>query len=312
MDIFINELANRIFPTNPLRVERVKEGVSTHVYRIVFQRETFYLRILPEEKASFAPEVAVHTHLRQLQVKVPEVIYFDHLYEPLQRSVMVTTEMKGIPISESSELRQEELEAIAIEAGRDLAQINSVKVEGFGWVKRDLTDIEHIRAQWATDRAFILEYWESDLAYLGEHVLDASAVAALERIRAYYDSLLDNEQSYLAHGDFDTTHIFQENGRYTGIIDFSEIRGTNRWYDLAHFHMRDGEYISYSLWLDVIRGYRDVATLPPNYELAIRFASILINVRVLVRSLQKRPANHYTQHQLKVLKKDIAVLLTGF
>ncbi len=65
---------NRIFSSDPIQVERITEGVSTHVYRVVFQRETFYLRVLPEEGDSFAPAVAVHTHLRQLQVRVPEVI----------------------------------------------------------------------------------------------------------------------------------------------------------------------------------------------------------------------------------------------
>ncbi len=308
----IYELVNRIFLTSPLLVERVTEGVSTHVYRIIFQHETFYLRVLPEEGASFAPEVAVHTRLRQMEVKVPDVIYFDHCYEPLQLSVMVTTKMKGIPISESTELRQEELEGIAIEAGRDLALINSVKVEGFGWVKRDLLDTEHIRAEQATDHAFMLEYWESDLAYLGKNVLDASAVAALDRIRAYYDNLLEGEQAYLAHGDFDTTHIFQEYGRYTGIIDFGEIRGANCWYDLGHFHMRDGEYISYSHWLDVIGGYSEVALLPSNYERSIRFISILINIRVLVRSLLKRPSNRFTQHQLKGAGRGYCRIVTQY
>ena len=147
-------------------MERVAEGVSTHVYRTVFQREIFYLRILPEEGASFAPEVVTHRLLRQLQVKVPEVIFFEHCYEPLQRSVMVTTKVKGVPISQSSDLRREELEAIVLEAGRDLARINSVRVEGFGWVKRDLPDTVHIRGGWEADRAFMLESWESDLAYL--------------------------------------------------------------------------------------------------------------------------------------------------
>jgi aminoglycoside phosphotransferase (APT) family kinase protein len=305
----IYQLVTRIFPTSPLLVERVAEGVSTHVYQIVFQRETFYLRILPEEGASFAPEVAVHARLRQMQVKVPEIIYFDHCFEPLQRSVIVTTEIKGLPISESSELQQDEWETVLIEAGRDLARINGVKVEGFGWVRRNLFDTEHIRAEWSTDRAFMLECWEPDLAYLGKHVLDVSEIAALERIRAYYASFLDGEQGYLAHGDFDTTHIFQENGRYAGIIDFGEIRGTNRWYDLGHFHMRDGEWISYSLLPVLVGGYSEVTSLPSNYEQAIRFASILINVRALVRSLQKRPPNRFTQHQVKALREDIAILL---
>ena len=305
---YLNDLVNRIFPASPLRMERVTEGVSTHVYRIVFQRETFYLRILPEEGASFAPEVAAHTRLRQLQAKVPEVIYFDHCYEPLQRSVMVTTEVKGIPISQSSELRREELEAIVIEAGRDLARINSVKVQGFGWVKRDLPDTDHIRAEKTTNRVFMLEYWESDLAFLGEHVLAASEVEVVERIRAHYDYLLEGEQGYLAHGDFDTTHVFQENGKYSGIIDFGEIRGTNRWYDLGHFHMRDGEFISYSQLTMLVRGYSEIMSLPANYEQAIRFVSILINVRALVRSLQKRPPDRFTRHQVKRLREDMALL----
>lgn len=56
----------------------------------------------------------------------------------------------------------------------------------------------------------------------------------------FYLSILpeEGEQGYLAHGDFDTTHIYQDNGRYTGIIDFGEIRGADRWYDLGYFHMR--------------------------------------------------------------------------
>ena len=73
--------------------------------------------------------------------------------------------------------------------------------------------------------------------------------------------------------------------------------------------MREGEYTSYSQLPVLIRGYREVTSLPPNYEKAIRFASILINIRALVRSLLKRPPNRFTQHQVKALKEDIAELL---
>src|SRR5947209_20261827 len=97
----IPEVVKRIFPQDPVRVEWVAEGISTYVYRITFPHETFYLRVLPEEGTSFAPEVAVHTQLCQMRVKVPEVIYFEHLNETFQRSVMVTTEIKGLPISQT-------------------------------------------------------------------------------------------------------------------------------------------------------------------------------------------------------------------
>ncbi|GER91326.1 hypothetical protein KDW_54880 [Dictyobacter vulcani] len=304
----LETLVNQIFSRQPIQVERMAEGSSTFVYRIVYPNELFYLRILPEENASFAPEVAVHTRLRQMQVKVPEVIYFEHYNEQLQRSIMVTTEIKGRSISQSGFLDKQEMHAILVEAGQDLAYINGVPVDGFGWIAREQPDTELLRAPWLTHRTFALEYWEADLAFLARDTLHASEITLLEHILAHYDAWLDCEQSYLAHGDFDTTHIYQQDGRYTGIIDFGEIRGTNRWYDLGHFHMRDGEALPDLVLPGLIEGYGESIPLPSNYEQSLCFTSILINVRALARSLQKRPANRYTLHQLSVLRKDLAVL----
>ena len=305
----IQEVVKKIFPQSPARVERVTEGVSTYVYRIIFAHETFYMRVLPEEGASFSPEVNVHTQLCQMQIKVPEVIYFEHYNELLQRSVMVTTEIKGMPMSKSSTLSQVEIEGILREAGRDLACLNTVRVEGFGWVRRDSPDTRHLRAEWPAHRTFALEYWEADMAYLAKHVLQPSEMALLERVLSRYDSWLDSKQGYLAHGDFDTTQIYQENGRYTGSIDFGEIRGADRWYDLGYFHMRDGGLFPFRLLPPLVCGYRERLSLPSAYEQHIRFTGLLINVRALVHSLQKRPPNRFTQHQLDVLREDIVALL---
>lgn len=304
----VKAIVGHIFPTQPAQIERVTEGISTIVYRVVCQNEVFYLRILPEEHASFAPEVAIHTRLRQMQVKVPEVIHFEHYNELLQRSIMVTTEIKGRPIGQSSFLSEEVLHAILVEAGRDLAHINGIPVDGFGWIERDQLETEHLRAQRSAHRAFVLEDWDADLAFLAGNVLHASERIHLEHVLSHYNSWLDVEQGYLAHGDFDTNHIYQEGGKYTGVIDFGEIRGASRWYDLGHFHVRDGEALSYRGLPGLIQGYQERISLPSDYEQHIRFTSIFINVRALARSLQKRPANRYTQLQLKVLREDLAVL----
>ncbi len=113
----------------------------------------------------------------------------------------------------------------------------------------------------------------------------------------------------MAHGDFDSTHLYQDAGRYTGIIDLGEIRGTDRWYDLGHFHLYEGKQLSLGLEAALVRGYGATAPLPSNYEQRIRWSSLLINVRALALRLQKRPANRYTQHQLEVLREDLAFLL---
>jgi hypothetical protein len=184
----VKAIISSIFHLSPRDIERVTEGVSTHVYRIIFEHETFYLRVLPEEGVSFAPEVTVHERLRQMHIKVPEIIYFEAHNELFQRSIMVTTEIRGLPISQSRSLPEETIAEILREAGRDLAVINSVPVEGFGWIRRDLPKTSELYAQWPTYRAFVSEFWEADLAYLSESVISRLEAAQLDRVLVQYSS----------------------------------------------------------------------------------------------------------------------------
>src|SRR5436309_993659 len=105
----VQTVVGRIFPTTSVQIERITEGVSTDVYRLKAYTNTWYLRVLPEEGASFAPEAAVHARLRQMQVRVPEVIYLEPHNDLLQRSIMVTTEIPGRPLSQSLDLAGEAL-----------------------------------------------------------------------------------------------------------------------------------------------------------------------------------------------------------
>ncbi len=305
----VEAIVSHVFPSPPLAIERVAEGVSTYVYRITFERETFYLRILPEEGASFAPEALAHTRLRQMQVKVPEVIYFEPHNDLFQRSIMVTTEIRGQPLNQSHALPEETIAHVLHEAGRDLAAINSIAVEGFGWIRRDLPKTSVLQAQWSTYRAFVLEFWESDLAYLSRDIISNLEAAQLERVLVQHDSWLDVDLASLAHGDFGVEHIYQEKGRYTGIIDFGEIRGTDPWYDLGHFHLQADKQMWPELEPALRSGYREIVSLGAEHEHHISFTSLLIIVRALARSLQKRPPNWYAQYLSEMLRKELMNLL---
>lgn len=314
MDIMpcLEDIVHRFFPSIriPL-IERVAEGMSTHVYRMVVENETFYLRILPELGASFAPEVAAHNWLLQHGVKVPHILYFEHCNEELQRSLMLTSEIAGKPLSRSGELSFVEAQAVVRAAGRDLALINSMPVNGFGWVTRDQLDLDptHVAGQCPTCSSFWLEFWERDLSFLKANLLSLVEVRQLEQIVSGYSSWLEEEQGYLAHGDFDTTHIYHANGQYTGIIDFGEIRGADCWYDAGYFYLHDGETLPFQLTEALISGYSEITPLPADFMLRICFASLLINVRALARALQKQFINdHYIKRKSTVLRTDIAAL----
>ena len=297
----VRALVARIFPgvARPV-MERVEEGVSTHVYRIGRGGVRFYLRVWPEPGEGFAPEARVHALLRERGVRVPEVVYFEHDNALLRRSVLVTTAVAGNPVGRRGIDR--ETRTILVAAGRDLAVINSGPVAGFGWLRRDRAAANGLAAEHPTYRAFIREHLEEDLALLA---------AAIRELLARHDAWIDVPPARLAHGDFDATHIYERDGRYTGIIDFGEIRGGDPWYDLGHFRMHDGETLPAPTLPWLLEGYGAVTPLQADHARRIGFSSLLIAVRALARRLRKaRPApQDWRRHQgLVAIARDLAVL----
>ncbi|MGI8968198.1 MAG: phosphotransferase family protein [Chloroflexota bacterium] len=302
----IQRITNEVFgKRTPVTIERMEDGRSTIVYRLRRGTETFYLRVLPEVGDSFAPEAYVHTLLRQRGVHVPEVLYVEHCNEALHRSIMVTGEIPGKPISHLG--YGEEAKDILIEAGRELAMINCVQVEGFGWIQRDQSHVTRLEAQQSSNRAFLLEDLDRYLSLLGGTVLTAHDVRTIRDIVSEHSAWLSVDQAHLAHGDFDVTHIYQAHGRYTGIIDFGEIRGTGPYYDLGHFRLHDGETASYRALSFLLAGYQQMAPLPPGYAQQIAFVSLLIGIRFLARGLH-RFTDHTRSHARSSIKTDIELL----
>jgi aminoglycoside phosphotransferase (APT) family kinase protein len=80
----------------------------------------------------------------------------------------------------------------------------------------------------------------------------------------------------LAHGDFDPTHVYAANRRYSGIIDFGEIRGAPPLYDAAHWALQ-------APLEPLLAGYREIAALPDDHEQVIARLSIEIGDEILER-----------------------------
>src|SRR5207249_1740511 len=114
-----------------------------------------------------------------------------------------------------------------------------------------------------------------------EKVLTRAEIVELRTIINRLEAWLDVQHACLAHGDFDVTHIYQEDGRYTGIIDFGEIRGADAPYDLGHFNLHDGETRPQPVLPYLLEGYSDVVPLPPDHEWRISLLSLLNGVSAL-------------------------------
>ena len=94
----------------------------------------------------------------------------------------------------------------------------------------------------------------------------------------------DDPPSRLAHGDFDITHIYQRDGRYTGVIDLGEMRGAEPHYDLAYFLVQDpaGGKLP-----DLLAGYAEVAPTPGDLDERLRRSAVVIVATQLCRWIDR-------------------------
>ena len=127
----VRALAARLVPGRgePL-VARTAAGVSTPVFRVRRDGATTYLRLAESAAASLAPEALVHRLLRERGVRVPVVVAFAPFDAGVGRSAMVTTEVPGRPLSDG--LPGPALRGVLEAAGRDLAAVHAIPVDGFG------------------------------------------------------------------------------------------------------------------------------------------------------------------------------------
>ena len=244
-----------------LGVERTPEGVSAQVYRIQRGSDQWFLRLAERADENLEVDFALLRRLRQLGVLVPEAVYVNPFFEELNRSVLITRHIGGQPLGFSGDPALER--RVAFAAGRDLALINQLDVDGFGWVDRS---VKADPAQWpltaelADYSAFVVHDlpspWPGGFA-------DLFSTDELTRIETVLETERDRpvDRGRLAHGDFGLDHVFHRDGEYTGVIDFGEIRGTEPLFDLGVFRFSgiDDESPAYDATL---RGYEEVQPLP--------------------------------------------------
>lgn len=266
----------------PVSFERTQDGVSTQVYRLVRGRETFYLRVAEEADENLETDAELHERLLALGVRVPRVVFVEPFDAAIGRSVAITTVVPDVSLADAA-CPPEVARAVVSEAGQDLAIINGVTVDGFGWVRR-VGPSWPLRAEHADYVPFLTSYLPADWPGPLELLLPGNVLPVVE-------AMLNDERARppaaarLAHGDYDTTAIFCAGGRYTGVIDFGEIRGAEPAFDLGHFHLHDQERVPYRLLPALLDGYGQVERLPDTRS--ISRSAVLLGLRQLCRWLAR-------------------------
>lgn len=276
------QIANGYFGAKT-ETERVMSGHSTYVYRVRHKGRTYYLRILPED-GSFAPEAKTHALMLAAGVRVPEVLFWEHKNKLADRSVMLTTEIPGECLEDSKSGGEIPM-GVLREAGRQLAQLNAIPVDGFGWVDRRWPEGGPTGSPNSGDtvlkgenRHFRDYYYASlyaDIDALAAFGFDAEKLKDLmDRAFVRLEADVKSNTAFLAHGDFDHSHIFQTAEGYAGMIDFGEIRGSHRLYDLGHYRLHESD-AHFSL---LAAGYHEIHALMAKDYTAIDELALFVGI----------------------------------
>ncbi len=260
-------------PFNDFELSRASSGVSTEVYRMEKGMEVYYLRIGNKETTMWA-EAEAHRLCREKGAKVPEVIYFEEKNLGLQRSLMITTDVPGKSAGEA-DYSPTTTNEIVREAGRNIALINSIPMDKMGWID-DSEGTKNLRGIGTNYGDFILEGIEDKVERLtNQYRLFDSELAT--RVLKYVDNksrvLMEYKQGYLAHGDFNLSHIFADNGVFSGIIDFGDIRSASPYHDLVHFYIYERPFFP-----ALVEGYTKVRDLETDYMERIKVEAVVMAI----------------------------------
>lgn len=273
----MRSLLARWFPDQDVAVERMGTGVSTPVYRVTVGEEVSYLRLGEEPGERRDAEVRAHELARTLGIAGTAILRWEREPPELDRSAALTARMPGIPLGEFAG----DATAALRQAGRDLARLNAIPVLGYGWVDDIRGRDRHLAAEHATRLAWTAEYLTAAETVSTAKVMpDSLDDAALRLAIRTWAGLPGTGTSSFAHGDLDLSHIYVDpaTGAYHGLIDFGEIRGADRVYDLGQALVNAGHERGQVVFDGIVAGYREVA---PVDDAAVRLQAIAISTRAL-------------------------------
>jgi aminoglycoside phosphotransferase (APT) family kinase protein len=275
-----------------VQYERTVSGVSGHVYRVVKHNSVFYLRLAERATEHLDVDAEILRRLAGLGVCVPKVTHVEHFDPLLHRSFMVMSEIPGEPLDCARS--PEQAAQVAHRAGNDLAVLSQIPLQGFGFIRRDVTPWPPC-AEFARYDEFVRSYLPTPWP---GYLTDAFTSHELDVLRALVESecARPGVASHLAHGDFDVTAIFQVQGSYTGFIDFGQIRGADRFFDLGHFLLHDRETYGAPLFDHLYAGYSEVIPPQATDRMAIVVSGVLLGLRQLClwRGFRGRSWHHPT------------------
>lgn len=258
--------------------ERLIHGEVNEVYSITTNnKQDLIVRISRSNKPRFKSEKWAIEQCRKIGVPTPEVLYVESISLDEQKlTFCVEKKLKGTPLRtllDESKVSKKDAKTIVIEAGQILAKIHSVETNGFGQL---VSDGKGVFDTW--DK-FMLEWNGKKRKYIEESAnkidLDTKFLVKSLKILESHKDLFAKFSPKLLHSDFGPDHIFVNEGKISGIIDFENARGGDGVWDFSWWSFFWNTRPSIR-WLE--EGYKREAELGEDYDLRLHLGKIKLGL----------------------------------
>lgn len=204
-----------------------RNGNSTEIYELFTENGSCLFLRIPFYTDSSSVNCYVLKQLLIMHIKAPRIIIekFDIPGYKFPGTIESAVSGKAINIQPPID------NSIIRNFCNDLKQLHSWKIEGYGTlIGQTILKGKH---QFFVDN-FYTECEYKLRSIVNDKIIRNSDMNTLLSIRDQINKLYENVIPSIVHGDLRHDHIFAENGKYTGMIDFGDTMANDPYFDLAH------------------------------------------------------------------------------
>ena len=242
--------------------------------------------------------------LKQAGVPVTRFCFTDHTRAHLPCDVAAMSLAAGSPLKTFEDAESQFMTDTLLEDwGGTLALLHQITADRFG-----LLDVTQWVLAGDTNITGLLPRWRDHIhTRLQEHVracrdlqaVDATEAAAIERLFAGADDLLNTAPSRLLHGDPGHHNAFSDGARITAVIDWEDALAGDPVFDLAYW----GTFVRDWMREPLLRGYSEISPLPDDFERRYWLYFLRVSLSKTVHrhraGLQDQPGRHPASQRIQ-------------
>jgi len=217
-------------PSPVVSLTSLAGSVSNQDFMVHTSSGDFVLKI--GDRRELCAEAWACEQMRSVGVAGPEIVAFESSPTALPRPFLLMRRLPGAGLDSAPQ-------RAFVEAGRQLRLVHSIRAPGYGFLART----DPVEGEWSGPHATWSSFTDEASDCLGELVDRGVIPAELARriganLARFAPDVSYDEPGVLLHGDLKPPHVFAENGRFVGLIDWGDVAVGDPRYDLARFSIK--------------------------------------------------------------------------